>query len=255
MKVISWNVNGLRACVGKGFSDFLYAEDPDIICVQETKMEREQADFEFPGYYEYWNSATSRKGYSGTAVFSKIRPLEVSYGLGLEEADCEGRLIRADYGDFYLVTVYSPNSQRDLKRLDFRMRFEDRLRDFLKELNKTKPVILCGDMNVAHRPIDIKNSRANIGNSGYTYEERGKFAELLASGFLDVFRHYHPDSKDAYTWWSYRGNARENNTGWRIDYFLADGRIIDRISSVKILPEVLGSDHCPVEIEIEDLQS
>ncbi len=251
MKLISWNVNGLRACMGKGFTDFLNAADPDVICLQETKMQKEQADFDFPGYHEYWNSATVRKGYSGTAVFSKTEPLSVSYGIGKEEFDGEGRVIAAEYPGFILVTVYTPNSQRDLARIEYRMAFEDAFRAYLASLREKKPVIVCGDMNVAHRPIDLKNAKSNIGNAGYSYEERGKFSELLASGFTDTFRYFHPDQAGAYSWWSYMGNARENNTGWRIDYFLSDDRLLPRLSDGGILPEVEGSDHCPVWVELK----
>ena len=245
MKLISWNVNGLRACMGKGFMEVLEKESPDAICLQETKMQREQADFDFPGYREYWNSA-EKKGYSGTAIFSKTEPLSVEYGLGEEDFDREGRLIAAEYEDFILVTVYTPNSQRELERLGFRMRFEDCLRGRLARLRERKPVVVCGDLNVAHRPIDLKNDRSNIGNAGYTYEERGKFSELLASGFLDSYRFFYPDREGAYSWWSYMNNSRQNNTGWRIDYFLADQRLAGRLEDALIYPEYLGSDHCPV---------
>ncbi len=245
MKLISWNVNGLRACMGKGFMELLQGENPDVICLQETKMQREQADFDFPGYREYWYSA-EKKGYSGTAIFSKTEPLSVEYGLGIEDYDREGRLIAAEYPDFILATVYTPNAQRGLERLDFRMRFEDAFRARLGKLRERKPVVVCGDMNVAHRPIDLKNDKSNIGNAGYTYEERGKFAELLASGFLDTFRHFYPDRDGAYSWWSYMNNSRQNNTGWRIDYFLADQRLAGRLRDAAIYPQYLGSDHCPV---------
>ncbi len=245
MKLISWNVNGLRACMGKGFLEVLDRESPDVICLQETKMQREQADFDFPGYREFWYSA-EKKGYSGTAIFSKTEPVSVEYGMGVEDYDREGRLIAAEYEDFILVTLYTPNSQRGLERLGFRMEFEDRLREFLARLRQRKPVVVCGDMNVAHRPIDLKNDRSNIGNAGYTYEERGKFGELLASGFLDTFRHFYPEKEGAYSWWSYMNNSRQNNTGWRIDYFLADQRLAGRLEDALIYPEYLGSDHCPV---------
>lgn len=248
MKLVSWNVNGLRACMGKGFGEFLSTESPDVICLQETKMQREQADFDFPGYFEYWNSATSKKGYSGTAVFSKTEPLAVTYGMGNEEFDCEGRVITAEYPDFQLVTVYTPNSQRELTRIDYRMAFEDTFRQYLSGLREKKPVIVCGDMNVAHRPIDLKNPKPNIGNAGFTYEERGKFSELLASGFLDTFRYFYPEREGAYSWWSYMYHSRENNAGWRIDYFLADERLESRLGDSRILSEVQGSDHCPVEL-------
>lgn len=245
MKLISWNVNGLRACMGKGFLEVLDRESPDVICLQETKMQREQADFDFPGYREFWYSA-EKKGYSGTAIFSKTEPISVEYGMGVEDYDREGRLIAAEYGDFILVTLYTPNSQRGLERLSFRMEFEDRLREFLARLRQRKPVVVCGDMNVAHRPIDLKNDRSNIGNAGYTYEERGKFGELLASGFLDSYRFFYPEQEGAYSWWSYMNNSRQNNTGWRIDYFLADERLAGRLVDAAIYPEYLGSDHCPV---------
>ena len=245
MKLISWNVNGLRACMGKGFLEVLEGESPDVICLQETKMQREQADFDFPGYREFWYSA-EKKGYSGTAIFSKTEPVSVEYGMGVEDYDREGRLIAAEYEDFILVTIYTPNSQRGLEPLGFRMEFEDRLREFLARLRQRKPVVVCGDMNVAHRPIDLKNDRSNIGNAGYTYEERGKFGELLASGFLDTFRHFYPEKEGAYSWWSYMNNSRQNNTGWRIDYFLADQRLAGRLEDALIYPEYLGSDHCPV---------
>ncbi|MEY8312678.1 exodeoxyribonuclease III [Oscillospiraceae bacterium 42-9] len=245
MKLISWNVNGLRACMGKGFLEVLDRESPDVICLQETKMQREQADFAFPGYREFWYSA-EKKGYSGTAIFSKTEPISVEYGMGVEDYDREGRLIAAEYEDFILVTLYTPNSQRGLERLGFRMEFEDRLRAFLARLRQRKPVVVCGDMNVAHRPIDLKNDRSNIGNAGYTYEERGKFGELLASGFLDSYRFFYPEQEGAYSWWSYMNNSRQNNTGWRIDYFLADQRLAGRLEDAAIYPEYLGSDHCPV---------
>lgn len=252
MKLVSWNVNGLRACVGKGFAEFLEAEAPDVICLQETKMQQEQADFAFPGYHEYWNSAVVKKGYSGTAVFSREEPLSVAYGIGEEEFDGEGRVITAEYPDFFLVTVYTPNSQRELVRIAYRMSFEDAFRGYLCGLREKKPVIVCGDMNVAHRPIDLKNPKNNIGNAGFSYEERGKFAELLACGFVDTFRHFYPDCAFAYSWWSYMYNSRANNTGWRIDYFLADERLLDRLEDSRILSDVLGSDHCPVELILTD---
>ena len=251
MKLVSWNVNGLRACMEKGFREFLEGESPDILCLQETKMQREQADFSFPGYLEYWNSATIKKGYSGTAIFSKTEPLSVSYGLGIEEHDGEGRVITAEYEDFLLVNVYTPNAQRGLTRLEYRMRWEDVFREYLVGLREKKPVIVCGDMNVAHRPIDLKNAKANIGNAGFSYEERGKFGELLACGFLDTFRYFYPEQEGAYSWWSYMYHSRENNAGWRIDYFLADQRLKERLEDSKILAQVLGSDHCPVELRLK----
>ena len=247
MKLISWNVNGLRACMNKGFLDFLKESSPDMICLQETKMQREQANFDFEGYHEYWNSAL-RKGYSGTAIFSKTEPQGVTYGMNIPEHDDEGRVITAQYPDFYLVDVYTPNAKRGLERLPYRMEWEDAFREYLGSLKKEKPVIVCGDMNVAHQPIDIKNSKSNIGNAGYTYEERGKMTELLSSGFVDSFRYLYPEKEGAYSWWSYMGNARANNTGWRIDYFLISEGFETRIEDSFILPEVTGSDHCPVGI-------
>ena len=247
MKLISWNVNGLRACMTKGFADFMKAEEPDIICIQETKMQREQADFSFEGYHEYWNSA-EKKGYSGTAIFTKTEPISVTYDIGIPEHGTEGRVITAEYEDFYLVCVYTPNAQSELKRIDYRMRFEDDFRDYLTGLHETKPVVVCGDMNVAHKFIDLKNPKQNIGNAGFSYEERGKFSELLAAGFVDTFRHFYPDKEEAYSWWSYRAAARERNVGWRIDYFLCTEDFIDRVEDSFILPHVMGSDHCPVEI-------
>ena len=249
MKLISWNVNGLRACVGKGFFDFLAAEQPDMMCLQETKLQPEQAP-QIEGYYEYWNSA-EKKGYSGVALFSKTEPQHVTYGLGIDEHDHEGRVITADYGDFYLVTVYTPNSQDELKRLDYRMHWEDDFRAYLQKLDTEKPVIICGDMNVAHREIDLKNPKTNRRNAGFTDEERSKMTELLGAGFTDTFRHFYPDLEGAYSWWSYRFKAREKNAGWRIDYFLVSDRFIDRVKDARILTDVYGSDHCPVLIEVE----
>lgn len=245
MKLISWNVNGLRACMNKGFKDFMDSIDADIFCVQETKMQREQAAFVFDGYEEYWNSA-EKKGYSGTAVFSKTKPLSVSYGLGIEEHDKEGRVITAEFQDFYLVNVYTPNAQRGLERLDYRMVWEDVFRRYVKELDEKKPVIICGDLNVAHNEIDLKNFKTNVGNAGFTYEERGKMTELLASGFVDSFRYLYPDKTGAYSWWSYMFKAREKNAGWRIDYFIVSEKLADRIEDAVIYSEVMGSDHCPV---------
>lgn len=245
MKLISWNVNGLRACMNKGFKDFMDSVDADIFCVQETKMQREQATFVFDVYEEYWNSA-EKKGYSGTAIFSKTKPLSVSYGLGIEEHDKEGRVITAEFQDFYLVNVYTPNAQRGLERLDYRMVWEDVFRRYVKELDEKKPVIICGDLNVAHNEIDLKNFKTNVGNAGFTYEERGKMTELLASGFVDSFRYLYPDKTGAYSWWSYMFKAREKNAGWRIDYFIVSEKLADRIEDAVIYPEVMGSDHCPV---------
>ncbi|MCD7975125.1 MAG: exodeoxyribonuclease III [Phascolarctobacterium sp.] len=245
MKLISWNVNGLRACVNRGFKDFLASADADIFCVQETKMQREQVGFVFEGYEEYWNSA-EKKGYSGTAVFSKKKPLSVTCGLGIEEHDKEGRVITAEYKDFYLINVYTPNAQRELMRLDYRMVWEDEFRKYAVSLDKEKPVIICGDLNVAHNEIDLKNYKTNVGNAGFTYEERSKMTELLAAGFVDSFRHLYPDRKGAYSWWSYMFKARKKNAGWRIDYFLVSKKLSGRIEDAVICPEVMGSDHCPV---------
>ena len=249
MKLISWNVNGLRACVGKGFFSFMEAEQPDMLCLQETKLQPEQAP-QIEGYYEYWNSA-EKKGYSGVALFSKTEPEAVSYGLGIDEHDHEGRVITADYGAFYLVTVYTPNSQDELKRLDYRMRWEDDFRAYLQKLDAEKPVIVCGDMNVAHQEIDLKNPKTNRRNAGFTDEERAKMTELLSAGFTDTFRHFYPELTGAYSWWSYRFKAREKNAGWRIDYFLVSNRPIGRVKAARILSNVFGSDHCPVLIELE----
>lgn len=245
MKLISWNVNGLRACMNKGFKDFMDEIDADIFCVQETKMQREQADFVFPGYEEFWNSA-EKKGYSGTAVFSKQQPLSVTYGLGIEEHDKEGRVITAEYEDFYLVNVYTPNAQRGLERLDYRMVWEDAFRQYVTSLDEKKPVIICGDLNVAHKEIDLKNFKTNVGNAGFTFEERGKMTELLAAGFVDSFRFLYPDTTGAYSWWSYMFKAREKNAGWRIDYFIVSQKLADKIEDAVIYPQVMGSDHCPV---------
>lgn len=249
MKLISWNVNGLRACVGKGFFDFLAAEQPDMMCLQETKLQPEQAP-QIEGYYEYWNSA-EKKGYSGVALFSKTEPKAVTCGLGIDEHDHEGRVITADYGEFYLVTVYTPNSQNELKRLDYRMHWEDDFRAYLQKLDAEKPVIVCGDMNVAHKEIDLKNPKTNRRNAGFTDEEREKMTALLDAGFTDTFRHFYPDLEGAYSWWSYRFKAREKNAGWRIDYFLVSNRFANRVKDARILSDVFGSDHCPVLIEVE----
>ena len=249
MKLISWNVNGLRACMNKGFEDFLRASEADVFCLQETKMQREQADFVFDGYEEYWNSA-EKKGYSGTAIFSKNAPLNVTYGIGVEEHDKEGRVITAEYENFYLVTVYTPNSQRELARLDYRMVWEDVFRDYLLKLDEKKPVIVCGDLNVAAEEIDLKNPKTNRKNAGFTDEERAKFRELKAAGFVDTFRHLHPEEVK-YSWWSYMFKAREKNAGWRIDYFVVSERIADKVKAAEIHTEILGSDHCPVSIEID----
>ena len=252
MKLISWNVNGLRACMGKGFLDFVAAEQPDMLCLQETKMQPGQADVPLEGgYREYWNSA-EKKGYSGVALFTKTEPQSVAYGLGIEEHDHEGRVITADYGEFYLVTVYTPNSQNELKRLDYRMTWEDAFREYLVKLDAEKPVIVCGDMNVAHEEIDLKNPKTNRKNAGFTDEERGKMTQLLSSGFLDSFRTLYPDKTDAYSWWSYRAQSRARNVGWRIDYFIVSERLRSRIENADILAEVMGSDHCPVLLELKE---
>ncbi len=249
MKFISWNVNGLRACLGKGFEDFFKSIDADVFCIQETKMQKEQAEVQLDGYFQFWNSAV-KKGYSGTAVFAKKEPVSVSYDMGIEEHDSEGRIITLEYEDFFLVNVYTPNSQRELARLDYRMRWEDDFRSYVKELDSKKPVVICGDLNVAHKEIDLKNPKTNVGNAGFTPEEREKMTKLLESGFVDSFRYLYPDKTGAYTWWSYMFNARANNAGWRIDYFLVSERIKDKIKDAKIHSDVFGSDHCPVELEI-----
>lgn len=249
MKLFSWNVNGLRACMNKGFENFLAQAAPDVICLQETKMQREQAAFVFPGYEEYWNSA-EKKGYSGTAVFTKQKPLSVTYGLGIEEHDKEGRVITAEYPDFYLVTVYTPNSQRGLARLEYRMQWEDAFRAYLQQLDTVKPVVVCGDLNVAAEEIDLKNPKTNRMNAGFTDEERAKFRELKAAGFVDTFRYLHPEEVK-YSWWSYMFKAREKNAGWRIDYFVVSERIKDKVQTAEIHNDVFGSDHCPVSIELD----
>jgi len=248
MKLISWNVNGLRACVGKGFFEFLEREQPDMMCLQETKLQPEQAP-EVEGYYDYWNSA-DKKGYSGTAIFSKTEPIAVTYDIDIDVHDHEGRVITAEYPEFYLVTVYVPNSQDGLKRLDYRMTWEDDFRAYLQALDQKKPVIVCGDMNVAHKEIDLKNPKTNRKNAGFTDEERAKMTELLGAGFVDTFRHFYPEVEGVYSWWSYRFKAREKNAGWRIDYFLVSERFIDRVKDARILTDVFGSDHCPVVIEL-----
>ncbi|OUQ22458.1 exodeoxyribonuclease III [Flavonifractor sp. An135] len=251
MKLISWNVNGLRACLNKGFLDFFQREAPDVLCLQETKLQPHQIELDLPGYHQYWNSA-EKKGYSGTAVFTKTEPLAITYGIGIPEHDTEGRVITAEYEDFYLVCCYTPNAQRGLTRLDYRMVWEDAFRAYLKELDGKKPVILCGDLNVAHQEIDLKNFKTNRGNAGFTDEERGKMTELLDAGFVDSFRSLYPDVTGAYSWWSYMYHARENNAGWRIDYFICSQRLKDRIADSKILADVMGSDHCPVELDLRE---
>lgn len=245
MKLISWNVNGLRACMNKGFQNFMKESEADIFCVQETKMEKGQAEFDFPGYEEYWNSAV-KKGYSGTAIFTKIKPLGVTYDLGIENHDQEGRIITAEFEDFYLVNVYTPNSQRELARLEYRMEWEDAFRTYVKQLDEKKPVIICGDLNVAHNEIDLKNYKTNHRNAGFTDEEREKMTELLAAGFIDSFRYLYPDKAGIYSWWSYMFKAREKNAGWRIDYFVVSRKLADKIEDSMIYTEIMGSDHCPV---------
>lgn len=249
MKFISWNVNGLRACLEKGFGQFFEKSEADFICIQETKMQPGQATFQPEGYFQYWNSAI-RKGYSGTAVFTKHEPLSVSYDIGIAEHGDEGRVITLEYEEYFIVTVYTPNSKRDLSRLEYRIKWEDDFRNYLVGLDRVKPVIVCGDMNVAHQEIDLKHPKSNRKNSGFTAEERGKFSELLASGFTDSFRWLYPDRTDAYSWWSYLYHARQNNAGWRIDYFLVSDRLRDQIREAKILTDVYGSDHCPVELDL-----
>ena len=250
MKFISWNVNGLRACMGKGFSDFFATSNADFFCLQETKLQAGQIEMDLPGYQEYWNYA-EKKGYSGTAIFAKEAPLSVTYGVGVPELDTEGRLITLEYPQFYLVTCYTPNAQRGLTRIDHRLKWDEAFRSYLLSLDAKKPVIACGDLNVAHKEIDLKNPSSNRGNAGFSDEERASFTTLLEAGFTDTFRHLHPDTTGAYTWWSYMFKARQNNAGWRIDYFLVSDRIKDKIHATPIYHEVLGSDHCPVGLEIE----
>ena len=249
-KLISWNVNGLRACVGKGFMDFFNEADADVFCIQESKLQEGQIDLDLPGYHQYWNYA-EKKGYSGTAMFTKEEPISVSYGLGIEEHDHEGRVITAEFPEYYIVTCYTPNSKDGLARLDYRMTWEDAFRAYLKTLEEKKPVIFCGDLNVAHKEIDLKNPASNRGNAGFSDEERESFGRLLDAGFTDSFRRLHPDATGVYTWWSYMFNARANNAGWRIDYFLVSDRIADKITATPIYSDILGSDHCPVGLEIE----
>ena len=249
MKLISWNVNGIRACLEKGFLESFHALDADFFCLQETKAQREQVKLDLNGYHQFWYSA-EKKGYSGTAIFARKAPLSVSYGVGVEELDHEGRLICLEYKEFYLLTCYTPNAQDGLKRIEHRMAWEDAFRAYLKKLDETKPVIVCGDLNVAHNEIDLKNPKTNRGNAGFSDEERGKFTELLAAGFTDSFRYLYPDVTGAYSWWSYRANARKNNAGWRIDYFLTSDRLQDRIEAATIHSDIFGSDHCPVGLEL-----
>lgn len=250
-KLISWNVNGLRACVGKGFLDYFKEVDADIFCIQESKLQEGQISLELPGYHQYWNYAV-KKGYSGTAIFTKEEPLSVSYGLGLEEHDQEGRVITLEFPDFYMVTVYTPNSQDGLARLDYRMTWEEEFLKYLKKLEEKKPVIFCGDLNVAHKEIDLKNPKTNRKNAGFTDEEREKFSVLLENGFIDTFRYFYPDLKDAYSWWSYRFHAREKNAGWRIDYFLVSPQLKERLEDAVIYKDVFGSDHCPVALILKE---
>lgn len=249
MKLVSWNVNGLRACLGKGFLDFFSAVDADAVCLQETKMHQEQADLELPGYQQFWNSA-EKKGYSGTAVFTRVLPLNVTYGIGMAEHDSEGRVITVEYEPFYLVNCYTPNAQRELARLEYRMKWEDDFRAYLMSLDAKKPVVLCGDLNVAHQEIDLKNPKTNRRNAGFSDEERAKMTELLAGGFVDTFRALYPDVTGAYTWWSYLRRARDTNAGWRIDYFIVSERLRGAVHDSRIRADVMGSDHCPVELDL-----
>lgn len=251
MKFISWNVNGLRACVQKGFLDFFHEVDADIFCLQETKLQEGQIDLDLPNYYQYWNYA-KKKGYSGTAIFTKKQPINVSYGIGIEEHDMEGRVITLEFEDFYFITVYTPNSQSELARLDYRMKWEDDFLSYLKRLEETKPVIFCGDLNVAHKEIDLKNPKTNRKNAGFTDEEREKFSKLLDAGFIDTFRYFYPEQENIYSWWSYRFKAREKNAGWRIDYFCVSKALKERLVDASILTDILGSDHCPVLLEIKE---
>ena len=249
-KMISWNVNGLRACLGKGFLEYVKESDADIFCIQESKLQEGQVELELPGYHQYWNYA-EKKGYSGTAMFTKEEPVSVTYGLGIEEHDHEGRVITAEFPEYYVVTCYTPNSQDGLKRLDYRMQWEDAFRAYLKALETKKPVIFCGDLNVAHQEIDLKNPKTNRKNAGFSDEERAKFTELLEAGFVDTFRYFYPDQEGIYSWWSYRFSARAKNAGWRIDYFCVSESLKDRLVDAKIHTEVMGSDHCPVELDIQ----
>ena len=250
LKFISWNVNGLRACYDKGFADVFNRLEADFFCLQETKMQEGQLDVQFEGYQSYWNYA-EKKGYSGTAIFSKVKPLSVTYGLGIEEHDHEGRVITLELESYYLITVYTPNSQEELRRLDYRMKWDDDFRAYLKKLEEKKPVIVCGDLNVAHKEIDLKNPKTNRKNAGFTDEERAKFTTLLESGFTDTFRYFYPEQEGIYSWWSYRFKAREKNAGWRIDYFLASASLNDKLKGAAIHTDIFGSDHCPVELTIE----
>ena len=249
MKLVSWNVNGIRACLTKGFEEVFKKMDADIFCLQETKCQPDQINLEFQGYTSYWNSA-EKKGYSGTAIFTKQKPINVTYGIGIEEHDKEGRVITLEFERFYMVDIYTPNSKRELERLEYRQIWEDEIRKYLLKLNETKPVIMCGDLNVAHKEIDLKNPKTNRHNAGFTDEERNKMTELLDSGFTDTFRYLYPEKENAYSWWSYMGHAREKNVGWRIDYFIVSKSIEKQIKEAKIYPEIMGSDHCPVGLEI-----
>ena len=249
MKFISWNVNGLRACMQKGFQDYFDQSGADFFCLQETKLQEGQIQMDLPGYTEFWNYA-QKKGYSGTAIFAKEPPLSVRYGLGIEELDTEGRLITLEYPEFYLVTCYTPNAQRELARIDHRMKWDEAFREYLAELDKTKPVIACGDLNVAHKEIDLKNPASNRGNAGFSDQEREGFTKLLDAGFTDTFRYLHPDATGAYSWWSYMFKARQNNAGWRIDYFIVSDRLADKITNASIFSDIMGSDHCPVGLEL-----
>lgn len=249
MRLISWNVNGIRACVQKGFMDFFRDIDADIFCIQESKMQEGQLELDLPGYYQYWNYA-EKKGYSGTAVFSKQEPLSVAYGMGVREHDREGRVITLEFAEYYVLTVYTPNSQNELARLPYRMQWEEAFLEYLKRLEEKKPVIFCGDLNVAHREIDLKNPKTNRRNAGFTDEEREKFSHLLDAGFVDTFRYFYPDLEGIYSWWSYRFSARAKNAGWRIDYFCVSQSLKDRLKDAKILTDVMGSDHCPIELDL-----
>lgn len=249
-KFISWNVNGLRACVGKGFLDFFKEIDADVFCIQESKLQEGQIDLDLPGYHQYWNYAL-KKGYSGTAMFTKEEPLSVSYGIGMEEHDTEGRVITAEFPDYYVVTCYTPNSQDGLARLGYRMKWEDDFLAYLKGLEKDRPVVFCGDLNVAHKEIDLKNPKTNRKNAGFTDEERAKFTSLVDAGFIDTFRYFYPDAQGIYSWWSYRFSARAKNAGWRIDYFCVSESLEERLVDAKILTDVMGSDHCPIVLEMK----
>ena len=252
MKIISWNVNGIRACVKKGFLEYFQQENADIFCLQETKLQVGQIELHLEGYEQYWNYAT-KKGYSGTAVFTKIKPLAVKYGVGDMSEEAEGRILTLEFEQFYLVNVYTPNAKRDLTRLPYRLEWEDEMRSYLKQLDQIKPVIMCGDLNVAHEDIDLKNAKTNRGNSGFTIEERGKMTALLQEGFTDTFRYFYPNTEGAYTWWSYMSKVRERNIGWRIDYFIASNRLQNKLKDSYIHPQTLGSDHCPIILELKDI--